>query len=136
MIVRFIRNFIVISLVLFIVTWFLPNVSFGFGVKDKFVFDQFITHSPVLFLTAFILTVLSTLARPVLELITAPINFFTLGLFNVIINVFFFYIATYLIPEFKISLLSIGGLQLNAFFSYTAVAIFFGFIEGVLALIF
>ena len=136
MIARFFRSFIVISAVLFLTAWFLPNVSFGFAVKQHFSFENFIQHSPVLFLTALVMTILSTLALPILELITAPINFFTLGLFNIVINVGFFYLAPYLVPQFQITLLQIGNFQLNSFFSYTVVAIVFGFIEGFLALIF
>jgi putative membrane protein len=136
MIGHFIRNFLIIAIVLFVTIQFLPNVTLGYQVGPAFNLDDFISHLPALVTTAFVLTVLSTLTRPILEFITAPINFLTLGLFNVLINIGFFYLATYLVPGFEINELVVGEIHLNSFFSYSVVAIFFGFVEGLLALIF
>jgi putative membrane protein len=136
MIGHFIRNFLVMAVVLFVTVWFLPNVSLGYQVGAAFSLNEFINCLPVLVITTFVLTVLSTVARPILEFVTAPINFITLGIFNILINIGFFYLAAYLVPGFAITELVIGELHLNSFFSYSAVAIFFGFIQGLLALIF
>ena len=136
MVGHFIRNFLVILIVLFVTIWFLPNVTLGYQVGPAFDHVEFINHLPILVITAFVLTVLSTVARPILEFVTAPINFLTLGLFNILINMGFFYLATYLVPGFEIKELVVGQLHLNSFFSYSVVAIFFGFVQGILALIF
>ena len=135
MILSFIRNYFVIGTVLFITNWFLPNVSLGFEVGRAFTVENFLTHLPILLVATLVLTILSVIARPILQIISAPINFLTLGLFNVVINVFIFWLATYLVDGFSITALSIGNFQLNTFFSYVAVAIFFGFIQGFLALV-
>ncbi len=136
MIANFIRNYFIILVILFITDWVMPNVSFGYPVGRAFTFEAFWAALPVLLLGALVLTLLSVLARPILEIISAPINFLTLGLFNVVINVFFFWLATYLVSGFSITPLTLGGLHLNTFFSYVAVAVIFGFVQGFLALVF
>ena len=136
MITNFIRNYFVIGVVLFVVSWIMPNVSLGYTVGRSFDPNDFLLHLPVLLVTALILTLLSMIARPVLQLLSAPINFLTLGAFNIVINVFLFWLAAYLVDGFNIGVLTVGGLRLNSFFSYAAVAIVFGFVQGFLALIF
>lgn len=135
MITSFLRNYLIIGVVLFLTDWFLPNVSLGYPVGANFSWAVFVNALPVLLVATLVLTVLTMLARPILRLVSAPINFFTLGLFNLVIDVFLFWLATSLVSGFSITALSIGGLQLNTFFSYLAVAIVFGFIQGILALI-
>lgn len=132
---KFLRNYLIISLVLFLTDWFLPNVSLGYNVGQSWSMENFLAHLPVLLITTLVLTLLSLLARPILQILGAPIIFFTLGLFNIIINVFFFWLATYLVDGFTISSLTIGNFTLNTFFSYVAVAVVFGFIQGALALL-
>ena len=136
MITSFIRNYFVIGVVLFVTDWFLPNVSLGYPVGPSFTLPFLLEHLPALLVTTLILTLLSMFARPVLQALSAPINFLTLGLFNIVINVFLFWLATYLVSDFTITALAIGDLQLNAFFSYAAVALVFGLIQGFLAMIF
>ncbi len=132
---KFLRNYLIISLVLFLTDWFLPNVSLGYNVGQSWSMENFLAHLPVLLITTLVLTLLSLLARPILQILGAPIIFLTLGLFNIIINVFFFWLATYLVDGFTISSLTIGNFTLNTFFSYVAVAVVFGFIQGALALL-
>lgn len=136
MLAKLIRNYVVIVLVLFVTDWLMPNVSFGYPVGKTFTMELFLGQMPVLLVTALVLTLLSIFARPILKIISAPINLLTLGTFNVVINVFFFWLATYLVNDFTITALNVGGFQLNTFFSYMAVAVIFGFIQGFLALIF
>ena len=136
MITSFIRNYFVIGVVLFVTDWFLPNVSLGYAVGRAFNFDNFLEHLPVLLVAALVLTILSMIARPILKVLSAPINFATLGAFNIIIDVFLLWIVAYLVDGFVITDLMIGSWHLNAFFSYCTVAIFFGFVQGFLALIF
>lgn len=136
MLTSFIRNYLVMGVILFVTDWLLPNVSFGYPVGRAFTLAAFLDHLPVLLIATLVLTLLTLVARPILNFLSAPINFLTLGLFNVVINVFFFWLATYLVSGFSITALSINGFQLNTFFSYVAVAIIFGFVQGLLALVF
>lgn len=132
---KLVRNYLVMSVILFITDWLLPNVSFGYPIGGDFTFAAFWQHLPTLLLVALVLTILSLVARPVLKILGAPINFLTLGLFGVLVNMLFFWLAAYLVPSFSITALSIGSLNLNLFFSYAAVAIVFGFVQGLLALL-
>lgn len=136
MIAKLIRSYIIMVLVLFITDWLMPNVSFGYPVGKAFTTVAFLSQLPVLLIAALVLTLLSIFARPILKIISAPINFITLGAFNVVINVFLFWLATYLVDGFTITALNVAGFQLNTFFSYVTVAVIFGFTQGLLALVF
>ena len=136
MITSFVRNYFVIGVVLFVTDWLLPNVSLGYTVGNGFSPTEFVDHLPTFLVTVLVLTILSMVVRPILQMLSAPINFMTLGLFSVVINVVLFWLATYLVADFSITPLAIGDLQLNTFFSYAAVAVVFGFLQGFLAMIF
>lgn len=60
---------------------------------------------------AVLLGLLNIFIRPVLLLLTLPINFLTLGLFTLVINGFLFWIAGNLIEGFRVSgfLVSVAG---------------------------
>lgn len=136
MITKFIRNFIIIGVGLFITDWLMSNISFGYPVGKSFSWEAFGGQLPVLLTTTLVLTVLTLIARPILKLLSAPINFLTLGLFNILIDVFLFWLTSYLVPGFSVSELSLGELHLGRFFSYVAVSFVFGFLQGLLAMIF
>ncbi|MFA6814466.1 MAG: phage holin family protein [Candidatus Pacebacteria bacterium] len=51
---------------------------------------------------AVVLGILNSLIKPLLILLTLPINLLTLGLFSIVINVFILYLAANIVPGFKI----------------------------------
>ena len=51
----------------------------------------------VLFATVIVISLLNAVLKPVLMLLTLPINILTLGLFTLFINAFMFYLASELI---------------------------------------
>ena len=51
---------------------------------------------------AVVLALLHTFVRPVLRLITAPLRWLTLGLFNIVINMAILALADYLLPQLAI----------------------------------
>jgi len=53
-------------------------------------------------ITAIILGVLNTFLRPILVLLTLPVNILTLGLFTVVINVLIIMLTSSLVPEFTV----------------------------------
>ena len=55
------------------------------------------------FWVALVLGILNSTLKPILKLLTLPINFITLGLFGLVINLFILYVATLLVPGFVIS---------------------------------
>jgi putative membrane protein len=59
--------------------------------------DSFVTAVIV----AVVLGVLNTFLKPVLVILTLPVNILSLGLFTIVINMAILYLATYLVPGFK-----------------------------------
>ncbi len=51
---------------------------------------------------AVVLGVLNALIRPVLLILTLPINILTLGLFTFVINAFLLIVTSHLVPDFQI----------------------------------
>ncbi len=54
-------------------------------------------------LISFVLGLLNVILKPILVLLTLPINIITLGLFTLVINGFMVFIATKIIPGFEIA---------------------------------
>lgn len=63
----------------------------------------------VLLAGALLFAVLHAVVKPILNLLTLPLNFLTLGLFSTGINIGIFYAVNYLVPAFTFSSLSWGG---------------------------
>ena len=53
-------------------------------------------------LAAIVLGVINTFVKPILTIITLPINFLTLGLFTFVINAVVLYLTTLVVPGFMI----------------------------------
>jgi putative membrane protein len=53
-------------------------------------------------LTALVLGLINAFIRPLVILLTLPINIVTLGLFTLIINTGMFWLASYLVPGFNV----------------------------------
>ncbi len=60
--------------------------------------DSFLTSV----LVAVVLGLLNAVVKPVLVLLTLPVNILTLGLFSLVINVIILYLAAAVIPGFRI----------------------------------
>ncbi len=60
--------------------------------------DDFVTA----LLAALVIGILNTLVRPLLLLLTLPLNLLTLGLFTFVINAFILWLATVAVPGFTI----------------------------------
>ncbi len=56
----------------------------------------------VALLTALVLGLINAIIRPLVILLTLPINIVTLGLFTLIINAGMFWLAAYLVPGFSV----------------------------------
>ena len=59
-----------------------------------------------LFIAGAVLGIINALIRPILNLISFPIIFLTLGLFSVVINMFLLYLAASFLPHLQIQSLS------------------------------
>ncbi len=61
-----------------------------------------ISHFSSALLAALVIGIVNALIRPILLIITAPINFLTLGLFSIIVNALTLWLSSLLVPGFHI----------------------------------
>lgn len=104
-------------LTLFFLAWLLPTVSYQDWAS--------------LLIMAVVLTLLTKLIRPVLNLLFLPINLVTIGLFSIVINVFLLWLATYLVPTFQIADTTLMGIELGSFWTLVVISFLLGFIQTV-----
>lgn len=73
-----------------------------------------------LLLATFVIGLLNTFLRPVIMMLTLPVNFMTLGLFTFVVNAMIFYLAAHLVPDFKVDSFSASFIAsiLFSFFSF------------------
>ena len=101
-----IRTLILNVAVIFFAAFILPGLSYSGNFQ-------------VLLLAAVALGLVNMIVRPIVKLVTLPINLLTLGIFSWVINVFLLYLVTRLIPGFEVAAfhfegLAYGGLSLAA----------------------
>ena len=85
----------------FLLKWFITAVSI-FIVANIFGIIH-IENLKALVLAALILGILNAILRPILIILTLPINIFTLGLFTLVINGFLLYVVAGLVSGFEIA---------------------------------
>ncbi len=68
-------------------------------------------------LIALILTIINCFIKPIIKLVTFPINLFTFGLFNLVLNFAILYGVAYFIPQYSFENM------LSAFISSVIIAI-------------
>ncbi len=95
---RFLTHWITIAFALFVCTWVLPGVH--------------LDSLPALLVAALVLGFVNAVVRPILFVLTLPITVFTLGLFYLIVNGLAFWLATALVPGFRVD--SLGWAILGA----------------------
>lgn len=124
-----IKNSVLNGVSLYVLTLLLPGVTVAGG------YTTFIIGGVFLALAFKIL-------KPILNIISLPLNLITLGMFSFLINVLIFYIATVFVPEISISAFvfegtSFGGfviprIELNTFLAYVAASFIHVFIVSAL----
>jgi putative membrane protein len=107
------RPIIRTAITLFALTFLLPTVSFSDWVT--------------LALASLVLTLFYSIIRPVLKLLTLPINIVTLGLFSSVINASLLWLTTYLVPGFQIDPTTIMGVELGSVLTILFVSVVIGF---------
>lgn len=76
-------------------------------------------------LVAAAITLINIFIKPIIKFVTFPINFFTLGIFNLVINFGIFYGISFFIPQFHLENM------LSAFFASIIIAIAFCIIKKI-----
>lgn len=94
----------------------------------------------VLFYAAIIFSLLNIFVKPILKLLTFPINLITFGLFSSILNVVILFLVTRFVPEFAINSFTLGSynvfgfhtpvLYFTSFWAYFVVSGALGFLSG------
>lgn len=112
------RSILITAITIAILAWALPSISYMNWVT--------------LLLASIVLTLLQKIAKPVLKILFLPINIVTLGLFSLVINVFLLWLATYLVPGFRIQPMIIFEVVLGEFGSLLLVSIIISSIQNIL----
>ena len=71
-------------------------------ITSKIVPGIYIESFAKAILAAIVMGVINTMIKPILSLLTAPINIITLGLFTFVVNAVLFYLAALIVPGFGI----------------------------------
>ena len=132
---KFLRNFFIIFVVLFVLSWILPNFSLGYPTGANFNWLRFINALPIIVVATLVLAVLTTVVRPVLRALFLPINFLTLGLANFFLDIVLLVFASYLVPGFEIGSLSILGMNLGVIGGAGVAALIFSLLQTGLTLL-
>lgn len=113
-----------------LILYFLPNLVAGFTVEGGFF---------TLFVGGVILSMLFLVLRPIISVISFPVNVLTLGLFNIFINALLLYLLTVFVSEisvtaFTMTRVDIAGfiipmIHFNTFFAYVYTAFIISVID-------
>lgn len=98
----FIRKFVLSIISLYITS----KLITGFKISQDF---------SILAKISFLFTILNFFVKPVIKVLTLPLNFVSFGLFSLIINGLTIYLLTYFSPEVKITPWYFPGLNYKGF---------------------
>lgn len=95
---------------------------------------------PTLLIGGFILTIMLLIVKPIVNVISLPLNIITLGLFSALTNVIILYLLTVLVPNISVRAFVFEGItyagfhiprvSLNLFFAYVVTAAILSVIIG------
>ncbi len=91
---KFLTRLVVVALAIIAVAYILP----GIVIYSSLTFQGFTTA----LIAAFILGVVNALLKPIVKILTLPINIVTLGLFTFVINAFMLIIVDRIVPGFRV----------------------------------
>ena len=121
------RNIAIYAFTLFVLPQFIP----GFYVNGGFW---------TFFTGGVVLTMLFLVLKPVLNIISFPVNVVSLGLFNIFINALLLYLLTVFVTEISVTAFTltkinffgfiIPAISFNTFFAYVYTAFILSIISG------
>lgn len=113
--------------------YFIPQIVPGFTIEGGFM---------TLLIGAAVLALMFMILKPILNIISFPVNMITLGLFSIIVNAFILYLLTILVPNitvqpFTYSEAHIYGfitprITFDTFFAYTFSAFILSCINSII----
>ena len=121
------RHITVYSLALYLLPDFIPGLEIQGGLLTYL-------------LGGIALTLIGLIIKPILHLISIPVNIITMGLFNLVINALLLYLLTIFITDitihpfvyekFNIWIFSADKIAFNTFFAYAYVAFMLSLIDA------
>ncbi|OGH20621.1 MAG: hypothetical protein A3D74_04410 [Candidatus Levybacteria bacterium RIFCSPHIGHO2_02_FULL_37_13] len=118
-------NFLLYAFALFILTLILPGVKISGGI-------------PTYIIGGVVLSLMFLIIKPVLNIVTLPLNLITLGSFSFFINVIILYLLTVFVPSISISSFAFSGIKfagfivpklyVNTFFAFVLASLLLSFI--------
>ena len=110
------RNFIIYGLILFLLNLLIPGVTINGGWWTMFI-------------GAVTLTIFFAVLKPILNIISFPVNVVTLGIFNIFINALLLYLLTIFVTEISITAFTYARASLfGIIFPVTSFNTFFAYI--------
>lgn len=106
---RLIFKWLAFSLIIMFVAWLIPGIN--------------IENFWVAMIAAVVIALINTIIKPILMLLTLPINIMSLGFFTLVINAILFMFVAYVVPGIEVS-----GF-VSAFLGSLLLAIFGAFIS-------
>jgi putative membrane protein len=101
--------------------------TLGLLIVDILFPGVYISNFPIAIIAALVLGTINSLIRPILSLLSLPLNILTLGLFSFVINGICFWLAGALVPGFAVHglaatilgpvILALGTTFLNNYFA-------------------
>lgn len=123
------RRFVFYSAALFLIAQFLAGVRINGGLTTYIV-------------GGIVLSALFMLVKPILSIVTLPLNVITLGLFSFLTNAIILYLLTVFVPSISIAAFKFNGfsfwgfvvpkLQVNNFFAFISASALLSLIMGFL----
>ncbi len=89
---HFLIRLVINAIVFYLIATYMP----GFSIHSSNVVVTVL-------LAALIFGVVNAIIRPIVLLLTLPINIVTLGLFTIIVNALMFWLTIYLVPGFSVA---------------------------------
>jgi putative membrane protein len=105
---KIILHWIIISATVYGLAYFVPNISISIWW--------------VALIIGAILYFIHQIVKPIIKILTLPINLLTFGLFSIVLNVLFFWFPSVIISGFKVQTLTaalIGGIVISIVNSIT-----------------
>ena len=115
-----IRALINTVITLGILAFFFPNVNFS--------------DWTTIFIAGIVLTLVNFIVKPILKLLTLPINIITFGLFAGVINIGLLWLVTWLVPGFEIKPMVVGDIQLGYIGTLIAISIIISLTQSLVGL--
>lgn len=113
--------------------YFIPQIVPGFTIGGGFL---------TLLIGAVVLAFMFLILKPILNIISFPVNILTLGLFSIIVNAFILYLLTILVPNITVQPFTypkaniygviIPAISFNTFFAYSYSAFILSCINSII----